>query len=324
MATKHRSHNVARPDHPPKPNTFRYLMQAICLICLAALSSPLSQLKLAPVYGSIPSSQFHHIGSALLALLALTRRSLVARWIPLRVPVYLQVLACWIPTLQFLLIKFSTQLGPTNGPLLTEALTYYPLLFFTAYTASGLLQSAQIDRYVHRSFGDTVLGLAAYGTFTICEGLAWPLLVWTSSLSQHLTRTAIQLIVGGVYSAISPSKMHIATIAPLLLTMIIDPHTTSPSATRLLQSSLQLQNWTLLDRGDSITGYVSVLENQSMQYRVLRCDHSLLGGEWQVTDQRKKDGIVVPEPIYAVFEMLEAVRLVQTPSSTKPDSTKNA
>lgn len=50
-----------------------------------------------------------------------------------------------------------------------------------------------------------------------------------------------------------------------------------------------------------------------MQYRAMRCDHSLLGGEWLLTEERReKEGWKVDEPIYSVFETLEAVRLVET------------
>lgn len=323
---------AARPDppassslpNPPPSSSLWSLLNAVCLLSLAAIYSPLSQLKLSPVYGSIPSAQFHHLGTSILILLALTRRSLIARWIPERVSVYLQVLACWTPTVQSFLFKYSAQLGPTLGPVLTEALTYYPLVFLTAYSASGLLSSAGIDKYVHRSLGDTVLGLAAYGLFTVLESSAWRLLGWASSLSQYLTRTALQVILGATYFSISPSKLYLATFLPLLQTVIFDPHSTSPIATNYLNSTLQTHNWTLLDRGDSVTGYVSVLDNLDLQYRVLRCDHSLLGGEWLVTEQRIKEGIVVPEPIYAVFEMLEAVRLIQLPENTRKDDEKNA
>ena len=71
-----------------------------------------------------------------------------------------------------------------------------------------------------------------------------------------------------------------------------------------------------------------------VQYRMMRCDHSLLGGEWLLTDRRRKsEGWEVSEPIYAVFELLEAVRLMEleplhelldprpTQSSTPPATT---
>jgi len=314
-----------KPSDPPAANnTYQTVFRAFCLLALAAVYSPLSQSKLAPVYGSIPSSQFHHLGSAFLALLALTRSSLFSHWVPNRIPNFLQVVAAWTPTIQSFLYKYSSKLGPTFGPLLTEGVTYYPLLFLTAYTVSGLLRSARLDQNVHHALGDTGLGLAAYGTFTTLEYFSWPFVAWTSSLSRHFTRTAMQLVVGLGYFALSPSKLYVATMLPLLQTIVFDPRSTAPFATDRLHSSLNSHNWTLLDRGESVTGYVSVLEDMNMQYRLLRCDHSLLGGEWLVNDERRQNGIIVPEPIYAVFEMLEAVRLVELPDNTKKDNEKNA
>lgn len=314
---------AALPE-PRSPSSLRCFIHAITLLFLAAIYSPLSQLKLAPVYGSIPSAQFHHLGTHLIALLALTRPSSFKNWVPKRAPIYLQALACWIPTIQTFISKYSSSLGPTLGPVVTESLTFYPLLSITAYCASSLLVSAQIDKHVHRSLGGTLLGLSAYGLFTAFEASAWRILVWASTLSIYLTRTTFQLLVGVAYFSLSPSKLYIATFLPLLQTLLFDPHSTSPFATSLMNSSLQNQNWTLLERADSITGYVSVLENSVLQYRLLRCDHSLLGGEWLVNDERKKEGITVPEPIYAVFEMLEAIRLIELTGNTRFDHEKNA
>ena len=66
-------------------------------------------------------------------------------------------------------------------------------------------------------------------------------------------------------------------------------------------------------RRESVTGYVSVLDNTEAGYRVMRCDHSLLGGEWQKApkglEHLARGGF--KEPIYAVFVLLEAVRLVE-------------
>lgn len=306
-------------------DSFGCLLRAASLLALAALYSPLSQSKLAPVYGLIPSAQFHHLGTALLTLLALTRRSLFSRWIPSGASRYLQAFACCIPAIQHFLFSCSGWFGPTLGPVLTEALTYYPLVFLSAYEASSLLSSAQLDRYVHHALGSTVLGLSAYGFFSVLESNSWRFLVAASSLSMHLTRTTLQATVGALYFLISPSKLYLSTLLPLLWTVVFDPHFINPYSPMLLgNGTLHSHNWTLLDRSESITGYVSVLENLDLQYRVLRCDHSLLGGEWLVNDERRKDGITVPEPIYAVFEMLEAVRLVKMPGSTKQDQEKNA
>lgn len=84
--------------------------------------------------------------------------------------------------------------------------------------------------------------------------------------------------------------------------------------------ALQPHGWRILERGEGVTGYVSVLENMEMDYRVLRCDHSLLGGEWLLTeDRRVKEGWTKEEPVFGVFEMLEAVRLVEGVKRTNED-----
>ena len=51
----------------------------------------------------------------------------------------------------------------------------------------------------------------------------------------------------------------------------------------------------------------------------MRCDHSLLGGEWLIKGARNS----MPEPIYGVFVMLEAVRLVEVEKPI-PDSEAKA
>ncbi len=79
-----------------------------------------------------------------------------------------------------------------------------------------------------------------------------------------------------------------------------------------------------MDRQESLTGYISVVESVDQGFRVMRCDHSLLGGEWVKfigTGQFK--GNQVAEPIYGVFAMLEAVRLVEVPKPV-PDNKADA
>ena len=86
-----------------------------------------------------------------------------------------------------------------------------------------------------------------------------------------------------------------------------------------MNSSLTNEGFKLLARHDSITGYISVLETS--QFRVLRCDHSLLGGEWLIREPGHNP--IVAEPVYAIFTMLEAVRLIEVPVPV-PDSEAQA
>lgn len=46
-------------------------------------------------------------------------------------------------------------------------------------------------------------------------------------------------------------------------------------------------------------------------FMALRCDHSILGGEWLQKAGGKGEKLGMREPIYGVFVMLEAVRLVE-------------
>ena len=90
-----------------------------------------------------------------------------------------------------------------------------------------------------------------------------------------------------------------------------------PSQTAALNETLHSQGWSMVDRWESVTGYVSVLDNHNDGYRVMRCDHSLLGGEWT-----KFGKVVVGEPIYSVFAQLEAVRLIEVPEKVADKDAK--
>ncbi|KAI4716225.1 spermine/spermidine synthase [Aureobasidium sp. EXF-10727] len=254
----------------PESDPFTYVLRAMCMLELAALYSPLSQLTLAPVYGSIPSSVFHHEITSVIVLLTLTRTSLLSRFMPANIEYYIPILASSIPLIQSYLFKYSSKLGVESGPLITEGLTYYPLLLMSCYSASRLLLDAKIDQYLHSAMGSTILGLSTYGFFVLVRSKSSFLISQFFALSATFTR------------------------------------------------------WNILERAESNTGYISVLENLDAGYRVLRCDHSLLGGEWLVTDERRRQGITTSEPIYSVFEILEAVRLVETAHSSVPDEEKSA
>src|SRR5207248_10471274 len=86
-------------------------------------------------------------------------------------------------------------------------------------------------------------------------------------------------------------------------------HMPLPYQTGFLNDTLAGSGYRILARQESVTGYVSVLENVERGFRVMRCDHSLLGGEWLKHPGAERENLV-GEPIYAVFAMLEAVRLV--------------
>ncbi|KAG9513383.1 spermine/spermidine synthase, partial [Aureobasidium melanogenum] len=318
----------AVPPAPPatksETDPFLYVLRAMCILELAALYSPLSQLTLAPVYGSIPSSVFHHEITSVIVLLSLTRNNMLSRFMPANIEYYIPILASSIPLIQSYLFQYSTKLGVESGPLITEGLTYYPLLLMSTYSAARLLLDAKVDQYLHSAMGSTILGLSTYGFFVLVRSKSSFLISQFFALSATFTRVSLQCIIGALFTILSPSKLSLLAIPAMIHTTWFNPHFVSPHTDVLANSTLQANQWNLLERAESNTGYISVLENLDAGYRVLRCDHSLLGGEWLITDERRKQGITTSEPIYSVFEILEAVRLVETPNSSDPDNEKSA
>jgi hypothetical protein len=319
---------VATSSTPPaksqESDPFLHVLRAMCILELAAIYSSLSQLTLAPVYGSIPSSVYHHEITSVIVLLTLTRSGLLSRFMPAKVEYYIPILASSIPLIQSYLFKYSTQLSVEFGPLVTEGLTYYPLLLLSTYSAARLLLDAKIDQYLHAAMGSTILGLSTYGFFVLVRSKSSFLISQFFGLSATFTRVSLQCVVGALFTILSPSKLSLLAIPAMIHTTWFNPHFVSSHTDALANSTLQANQWNLLERAESNTGYISVLENLDVGYRVLRCDHSLLGGEWLITDERRRQGITTSEPIYSVFEILEAVRLVETPHSIVPDNEKSA
>jgi hypothetical protein len=107
--------------------------------------------------------------------------------------------------------------------------------------------------------------------------------------------------------------------------MLANVHGPLQRTTDVLNNTLSLYNYTLLERRESITGYISVLENTNDEFRVMRCDHSLLGGEWMMPALKGRNPRA-KDPVFAIFTMLEAVRLVEPgPGRPRlPDSQKQA
>jgi hypothetical protein len=133
------------------------------------------------------------------------------------------------------------------------------------------------------------------------------------------TRLGCQIWLAHLYAIFAPSNLLYYTIPAILHTAFFNVHVQYPYTTSLLNSTMIKGGWQLLDRQESLTGYLSIIESPEKGFRVMRCDHSLLGGEWLA----KNDRNLLAEPIYGVFVMLEAVRLVEVKNSV-PDSEAKA
>lgn len=298
--------------------------KAVGILVLAAIYSPVSLLSLSPVYGSIPPS-VHHLRITIAAvMLAWTAKSTMYSFLPRDVAKYLPVLAYSIPTVQYYLFMYSGRLGPVYGPLLTELLTYFPLTALSVVSAATLLDTIYLGQYNGR-FRDAGSGLVSYMILSATAKASKHIVQRNIGSGLIFTRSGLQFVVASFYALLLPSKALILTLLPILHSIFFNIHIPHSTASLALNSTLQAHNFSLVARQESLTGYISVLDNFEHGFRVMRCDHSLLGGEWMVPPTSYHPR--VNEPIYAVFAMLEAVRLVETKATKKthiPDNQAKA
>jgi hypothetical protein len=289
-------------------------IQAVVLLILMAIYSSVSQLSLSPVYGSIPSS-IHH---AKLMNAACFIGWSMNRSVPRRANCWLPVIAAYIPVLQFYLAPASSPLGATWGPLATELLTLFPLT---------VVSVACVGNYIEEAFAGNLPswpGLLSYGIYKLAEHYSSTYLNNHIGSSVIFTRLGLQAVLFLSYTLFSPSKLILSTLPAVLHFAVLNSHVPTAAALARANSTLLASSYTLLARKESLTGYISVLENTASGFRVLRCDHSLLGGEWvHLKSLPQFASNLVAEPIYGVFAMLEAVRLVTVPAPV-PDSEARA
>lgn len=292
-------------------------LRATLFLLLAAAGSFVSQLTLSPVYGEIPSALYHDrivvgVFAAAWLLRPVLRRAAAAR----RSSAVIPVLVLYAPGLLHYLFGYSAPWGPVLGPVVSEALTYYPVLLLSVSAAAAALTGTDSSG---AGLPDAVAAGIALGVFTAAKAAIPGLVRGHVGASWALTRCGLHHVLGGAYAALSPSLLLAAAAAAVTHSALENP--LCGALTPAFAATLARSNHTLIARRESITGYISVLDNFDAGYRVLRCDHSLLGGEWQRPpaglDHMNRDGF--KEPIYAVFVIMEAVRLVQpAPASAQP------
>ena len=235
------------------------------------------------------------------------------------------VMAYAIPGIQFFLFRCSSTLGPVYGPLITEGLTCFPLIYLSVYAAACCIECIDLSSYRKR-IQKAMPGIASYLLFSVMEQVADYFLRKSMGSSLIFTRAGLQYIVATFYAVLLPSRyLYLA----LLLWMNVGMYyyhfpSQTGAADAAINAILQPHGYKLIVRNESITGYISVLDNVKDGFRVMRCDHSLLGGEWEARPAESR----VKEPIYSVFTMLEAVRLVEMQSQKDapviPDDQRNA
>ncbi|EFX01413.1 spermine spermidine synthase family protein [Grosmannia clavigera kw1407] len=327
--------------------------RAVLLLVLAAVSANASLAALSPVYGAIPAAANHtavvaagcfvgwssnlHLRRLLPHVARRHRNTLLLRWNAPVLAVGLPLLAAYLPVAQYLLAGVSTVLTARWGPAITEALTLFPLVAGSAACVATELEAATgIEDVLPRLpswLTDALPGLGSWVVFKAAERWTADPVFFTTHLASETaaaldTRVLRQLAIIVAYAVAAPSRLLWYAVPALLHAAVLNVHVAEPTAWTLPSANVALQTaavrlrgadtWVLLDRRESVTGYLAVLENLDQGFRVLRCDHSLLGGEWT-----RFPANPVAEPIYGVFVMLEAVRLVDV-SAPVPDADARA
>ncbi|EHK48224.1 hypothetical protein TRIATDRAFT_155042 [Trichoderma atroviride IMI 206040] len=280
-------------------------VKTLALLTLLGVYSHASQLALSPVYGSISAATWHSKVVMAGCFIGWAGNLAFRQILAVKTSQLLPLVAIYVPMVQCFLYRFSQTLGPQYGPLVTEAVTLFPLAILSAASVADCLDGADMS-LLPKFLGEAAPGLGSWGTFKLVEHIA------EMHLRKHVgtmfwyTRVGIEVLLAGSYTLLAPSKYLVLAVPALIHTAMFNPHVSTPTATALLNDTMLADNWMLLDRRESVTGYISVVENTNSKMRVMRADHSLLGGDW--VEWRKEQ---VVEPVYAVFVTLEAVRLVE-------------
>jgi hypothetical protein len=280
------------------------------LLALAAVYSNASQMALSPVYGGIPSNMLHAKGVMSACFLGWSMNLHIRRILPIKPKLLLPLLAAYIPVAQFFMFKLSGLLGAKYGPIITESVTVLPLILLSVSCTATILDDLEMSPGRMQWLSDAMPGITSFSFFKAVEYFSGGFIERTIGASIIQTRIGLQVLLAGLFSAFAPSKMLLLTIPAIIHTAIFNTHVALPHSTASLNSTLVRSGWSLLERQESITGYMSVIESAQNGFRVMRCDHSLLGGEWLA----RFKGNPLAEPIYGVFVMLEAVRLVEVPN----------
>ena len=225
-------------------------------------------------------------------------------------PAYLlPVIAAYVPVVQVFLFKLSGKMGAYYGPLVTEILTLSPLIVLSVSSTASSLEDLDISIGRLKGVTDSMPGVLSFVFFRVMEYFSMQKIMEGIGRTFFQTRLGMQIVLTILYSLAAPKNPLLLFALPgVLHTVFFNTHVPLPFLTDSLNSTLHERGWNLLERHESITGYISIIENGEKGFRAMRCDHSLLGGEWL---RSTKNHILVPEPIYAIFVQLEAIRLVE-------------
>lgn len=327
MAKQRKSKSQDKPDtvpHDPVSSRSLHVLKtiaiALVLPALAAAYSRVSLLALAPVYGSTPSRLWHDV----ICNIAVLSGSLLPESIQ-KIETITPALALSAPIFQRYLFQYSSLFGNPAGPVLTEMITIFPLLLFSISSYLRRIGRLNLSQ-TYPLLIQFIFSVSGIIVFRLADILFQPLLAAYIGSNVLMTTFGIQFAIASLYTALFSSYISWAflVLPTAYLLVTADLNTPFVQTAARVNSTLHGIGYSLVDRQESLTGYISVLDNIDIGYRAMRCDHSLLGGEWIHRPSHYNPR--VSDPIYAVFTMLEAVRLVESePGLTrKEDQDTNA
>ncbi|KAI1429809.1 S-adenosyl-L-methionine-dependent methyltransferase [Xylaria sp. FL1777] len=291
--------------------------KAATLTVLTAVYANVSVLTLSPVYGQIAADRLHQYVVWAGLFVGWAGNLALRRVLPVKTISVLPLIALQIPMFQFYLFALSNLFGVDYGPAITETITLFPLVVVSASCIADILDEADLSG-LPSSIASSAPGIISYIVFRYSETTFLRQLVEQMGTSIMQTRMALELVLAATYSVMGRSQLLRYAVPGILHAVFYNTHIMTESATASLNSTLNANGWSLVDRWESNTGYISVLDSYANGYRVMRCDQSLLGGEWTKFGRK-----IVAEPVYSVFTQLEAIRLVQVPGKV-PDNEAHA
>jgi hypothetical protein len=315
----------------------------VVLVSILSVVSYVSQVILHPVYGSVGTALHHY--NVVFTIATVTSFSaflgIGLERLPKRNWRGVALILICAPLILPTLFRYSTRWGPIWGPILTQAVMTWPCVFFASHDISRRVADA-IGR--HRNHNSlllrTFLALSVSVLLTIFLNVTernvfapffQPLIgIFWSRFSLLLYLGVLGLFIDNIPKSRNETSnlfIAMAIILPTILLALNQSHITTGVTPSLL--ARLPPEYIYLDRRESITGMITVVEKSDSGYRVLKCDHSLLGGLWTGLKLRQlsaegvtgedleQRSIDEAESVYTAFLVQAAVRLVRRPQTGK-------
>ncbi|KAI9592776.1 hypothetical protein BDF19DRAFT_425167 [Syncephalis fuscata] len=238
----------------------------------------------------------------------------------------LSVLLAFAPYTMSWLFSWSGVMGPLNGPHITQLFLSYSSFALLGIVngiacfsgRASVLPSARIapSAIVYAiALAATTWAFTHVDSSHRCETLLWQAglnavlsvfikLIVTEALRQKsaAANTADKSPV--VESSMMPSRLTLRYAPQFVVTglvaLVLFQHPQCQRGFKPSKHVITGSNYTMIDRIESITGQLSVVDESTRAFRMLRSGHSLIGGQYRATN----------DSIYASFYYMEVGRLL--------------